>query len=119
MFEADSTTGNRVQGNFIGTDPTGATAIPNQFAGIGIFSPGNTIGGTAQGERNIISGNGDYGILISGGDNSDASANLIQGNFIGTDAGGSAALDLSNFEPDVAGVALAEALDQISSAARL
>lgn len=108
LLDFATISGNLVQGNFIGTDPTGSTAIPNQFAGIGIFGSGNTIGGSAPGARNVISGNVDYGILISSSEGPDASANLIQGNYIGTDASGSAAVGLSNEKPDVGGVVLAQ-----------
>jgi FG-GAP-like repeat len=107
LFETASATGNRVQGNFIGTTPAGSSAVPNLFAGVGIFSPGNTIGGIEPGARNVISGNIDYGILISS-DGSNASGNLIQGNYIGTNADGSAALALANDKPDVGGVVLAQ-----------
>jgi len=33
-----------VEGNYIGTDPTGTDAIANEY-GIGVYTPGNTIGG--------------------------------------------------------------------------
>ena len=51
--------------------------------------PNNTIGGTGTFERNVISGNGTNGILVYG---SAASGNLIEGNYIGTKASGTAAL---------------------------
>lgn len=73
-------TNNVVQGNYIGTDYTGAAAIPNR-AGISIGASSNTIGGTVHGSRNLISGNG-LGIDIGG------TANVVVGNFIGTDASG-------------------------------
>ena len=84
-------TGIIVQGNFIGTDVTGNSAIANSNSGVRIFDATNTtIGGTATGARNVISGNADVGILIDGG----ASGNKVQGNFIGTDVTGTA--DLGN-----------------------
>ena len=46
----------------------------------------NTIGGDTEGERNLISGNGDLGIRIDGANTSN---NTISGNFIGTNADGS------------------------------
>lgn len=82
-------TGNRVIGNLIGTNLAGTGPIPNQY---GIFlsgAPGNTIGGTTPGERNVISGNEQIGLRISG---LSARGNLIQGNFIGTDVSGRSAL---------------------------
>lgn len=82
--------GNRIQGNFIGTNASGTSALANQFDGIFINSaPGNTIGGTAAGAGNVISGNNDYGILIVG---AESSGNTIQGNVIGLNVAGLAAL---------------------------
>ena len=82
-------TGNQVQGNYIGTDNNGAAALPNTV-GVNIDSaPNNTIGGTTVAARNLISGNASNGISIA---NAGASGNQVQGNFIGTNAGGTAAL---------------------------
>jgi hypothetical protein len=80
-------TGNLVQGNFIGTDATGTYALPNQD-GVTIAdgATGNTIGGTRGEARNVIAGNAGYGVAIFNGGNS------IQGNYIGTDVTGSAAV---------------------------
>ena len=78
--------GNSIYGNFIGTDPTGTQARGNG-AGIGLFSPNNTIGGIVADRvnLNLISGNGGAGILVSG---ASANGNQIQGNYIGTDVTG-------------------------------
>jgi parallel beta-helix repeat protein len=85
--------GNVVRGNYVGTDPTGTAAIPNGTSapftgGVNIQSGGtNTlIGGTAPGAGNVISGNGGFGVFITG------SGTIIQGNLIGTDATGMHAL---------------------------
>jgi hypothetical protein len=75
---------NVVAGNFIGTDATGSQALGNGFTGIVINSVGNTVGGTEAGARNIISGNGNYGIEFW----SQGCAGLVQGNYIGTDVTG-------------------------------
>lgn len=84
----NATSGNIIQGNFIGTDPAGAIARGNDD-GVEIqFSSNNLIGGTTASARNIISGNAGNGIFVGTG----ASANVIQGNFIGTKANGTAAL---------------------------
>lgn len=82
--------GNIVQGNFIGTDVTGNVALENGTDGVAILGAhGNTVGGTAAGARNIISGNRDHGIET----NSPAgTGNVIQGNYIGTNATGTAAI---------------------------
>ena len=80
-------TGNTIQGNFIGTDYYGTQAVANQGGGIGLYlqSSGTVIGGTTASARNLISGNKGPGITISG----QATANLVEGNYIGTNAAGS------------------------------
>lgn len=80
---------NVIQGNFIGTDPSGLLARTNSGDGILVTSQGNLIGGTTAAARNIISGNGQAGILVSG---SGATGNVIEGNYIGTDIRGTNAL---------------------------
>ncbi|MEW6131283.1 MAG: CSLREA domain-containing protein [Acidobacteriota bacterium] len=74
--------GHLVQGNLIGTNAAGTSAIPNSEAGIHILNaPNLTIGGTIIGARNIISGNISCGIKIT---ETGSRGNLIQGNYIGT-----------------------------------
>jgi hypothetical protein len=92
IFMTAGTTGNLVQGSFIGTNAAGTGAIGN---GAGVATEGqsgnfssHTIGGTAPGARNIISGNNGPGISLGG----TLSGNLVQGNFIGTDVTGNAAV---------------------------
>jgi parallel beta-helix repeat protein len=77
--------GNLITGNDIGTEVTGTAARPNAGGGILVLSSGNTIGGLTSGDRNIISGNGVDGIFLT---DAGATHNLVQGNFIGTDATG-------------------------------
>jgi hypothetical protein len=82
--------GNLVQGNYIGTDLTGA-ARPFTRSGEGVSlsqSTGDTVGGTTPAARNIISGARGDGVDLFGG-NEDA---LIEGNYIGVDATGSHAV---------------------------
>jgi titin len=80
------TSGNRVQGNFIGTDASGTRAIPNGTSGVSISqgAAGNTVGGTAPGSGNVISANHDYGVFIAFA----ATGNAVQANAIGTDVSG-------------------------------
>ncbi len=91
-------TGNRVQGNLIGTDVSGTGGLPN--VSVGLFetlgavhiydsASNNTVGGTEAGAGNVISGNQGDGVLIVG---SGAAGNAIQGNLIGTDVTGSVEL---------------------------
>ena len=55
-----------IEGNMIGTSVSGDAAVPNEY-GVYIRSgTGNTIGGTASGEGNLISGNTHYGIWLFG-----------------------------------------------------
>ena len=82
-------TANLVEGNFIGTDVTGTVALGNGSEGVGIGGFSNTIGGTAAGAGNVISGNAGAGINILS-----ASGNVIEGNLIGTDLTG--ANDIGN-----------------------
>ena len=78
-----------MQGNFIGTDISGATAVPNGGEGVGIGgnTASNTIGGTTAAARNIISGYKGSAVEIF---NNGATGNLVQGNYIGTNAAGTA-----------------------------
>jgi len=82
-----------VEGNNIGTDSSGTVALAN---GIGVSIVGataNTIGGTVTGARNVIAGNTTLGVEITGSAPSlVASLNVVEGNFIGTNAAGKAAL---------------------------
>jgi uncharacterized repeat protein (TIGR01451 family) len=83
-------TGNKVLGNFIGTDITGFVALHNTFDGVRIVdAPRNVIGGLTAKEQNLISGNARNGVHISGGD---AVGNTVLGNLIGTESTGSTAL---------------------------
>ena len=82
--------GNHIEGNFLGTDPSGMLARPNTGVGIFVSSPDNIVGGTNPGARNLISGNAPFdGVYVSPANGiGDASGNMIQGNFIGTQADG-------------------------------
>jgi CSLREA domain-containing protein len=82
---------NRIERNFIGTDAAGASALANAANGIHIDgSSSNTIGGTTAAVRNVISGNTQYGVSITGG--GAAGLNSVQGNYIGTSAAGASAV---------------------------
>lgn len=82
--------GNVVVGNYIGTDHTGLSAVPNTY---GVLfddrANGNTVGGLAEGEGNLISGNTAFGAYCY---NNGTRANVIVGNLIGTDVTGRRAL---------------------------
>ncbi len=82
---------NLIEGNFIGTNAAGTAAFANRFDGIVIRgnASSNSIGGTATGAGNVISGNGNDGIEIL---NQGTTGNLVQGNDIGTNLGGTGAI---------------------------
>ena len=80
---------NVIEGNFIGTDATGTGALGNREDGLWIDRPGNRVGGSTAAARNVISGNGRYGILLSG---TTPTSTVIEGNRIGTDVSGSASV---------------------------
>ena len=92
---------NVVEGNFIGTDVSGLLALPNSGDGVDL-SPGfeNTIGGTASGAANVISGNQGSGIRLFAG----SSSNVVQGNLVGIDASGSGRLPNSGDGLDLTGM---------------
>jgi parallel beta-helix repeat protein len=88
---------NTVQGDFLGTDATGAAALPPApipspfFTGLSVASDGNLIGGPDPSDRNVVAGNADGGIVVSG------QGNTIQGNYVGVDVSGTKALGNSSY----------------------
>ena len=100
MTPDDSSTlsgNNIIEGNFLGAGPDGTGVVPdgkpplgNSYGILIVQSVGNTIGGTAPGEGNIIAANRSQGgLLIVGGGSSE---NLVEGNEIGTTLDGLQAL---------------------------
>ena len=89
--------GNRVEGNFIGTDATATKPLGNGSGsneGVRVEdAPSNTIGGTVTGAGNLISNNAGYGISIV---NPGAKGNVVQGNSIGADFGSGGPTPLRN-----------------------
>jgi hypothetical protein len=82
---------NFVQGNYIGADAAGTTAIPNGSGGLNLADGTtlNTVGGNNVAARNLISGNSGPGVYING---LGTTNNSIVNNFIGVSASGAAAL---------------------------
>ena len=89
---SNSSNGNTIQGNRIGTNAAGTGAIANVFEGILLYgSNSNTVGGAAAGAGNLISGNAGLGLHIDS-----SSGNVVLGNYVGVTASGNA--DLGNGE---------------------
>ena len=86
--------GNLIAGNLIGTDSTCAKALGNTGPGVSIgMTFSDTIGGSTAAARNVISGNGGQGILVTAAGTATSPAlDLILGNYIGTDGTGMNAL---------------------------
>ena len=82
-----TTNANVIQGNIIGTDPTGLIRLANGGIGVDVVSATNTVVGGVGAARNIIAGNG-TGIQIRTG----AAGTLVQNNYIGVAASGTAAI---------------------------
>jgi len=75
----DDATDNQVNGNLIGTNWTGTTAIPNGYSGVGVARgvTGSVI------RDNVISGNNEHGIVIE-----EATGNDVRDNDVGVAADG-------------------------------
>jgi hypothetical protein len=78
-----------ITGNFIGTDPGGSIGYPSApgtRTGIQVGGAGCRVGGPTRAERNVIAGISGSGVFVGTADVT------IQGNLIGTDRTGGAAL---------------------------
>ena len=104
----DDTANNVIQGNYIGLKQNGTVALANKSDGIDINlgAHHNTVGGTAPGERNVVSGNTSQGIEISHNPSLVAQANQIIGNYWGLNASGTAAVPNNDD-----GISLEDAVD--------
>jgi hypothetical protein len=82
-------TGHRVEGNFLGTGPSGTSPTEGNGYGVNVFNTDDsTIGGTSPKTRNLISGNAHFGTSSYGVWLQVASGNTIEGKLIGTDTNG-------------------------------
>jgi hypothetical protein len=102
--------GNTIAGNFLGINPagtTGGTGLGNANTSFDLVTPfragiyvdnasSNTIGGTTPAARNVVGGNILDNIHLSG-DAAGATANVVQGNFVGVNAAGTGILFTSGF----------------------
>lgn len=92
--DANPSGDNILQGNYIGLAANGTTPLPAGYAsGVGNAvligdSQNDLIGGTTSGARNVIASSAEYGV----GTRDAVTGLVIQGNYIGTDYTGSAAV---------------------------
>jgi hypothetical protein len=95
----------RIEGNFLGTDPSGTLDEGNEDCGVFLFeASNNTVGGPSRASRNLISGNDLCGVFIEGTDTSgfgSAHNNTIRGNLIGTKSAGIGSLGNGQSAVDV------------------
>jgi CSLREA domain-containing protein len=77
-----------VAGNFIGVETDGATVISNGTpVQVSNNTSGSIIGGTSPSARNVIASNGGFALILNDGSNT-----AVQGNYVGTNAAGTAAI---------------------------
>ncbi len=80
--------GHTIMGNFVGVTATGLAALANNDSGLSITtSTGVTVGGSNALEKNVFSGNNNFGIFLDNVDNSD-----FTNNYIGCDSTGNTAI---------------------------
>lgn len=83
---------NLLAGNFIGLDTDGATlAGASTCVFLGFGSSGNTVGSPSPADRNVIATSAGFGLLLI-----DGSA-VVQGNYLGVNAAGTAPLGAADF----------------------
>lgn len=96
-------TGNKIQGCYVGTDSSGEIRTANGgVGGVYLASGSNVLGTDGDGandvaERNLISGNTGVGVIVTG------NANVIAGNFIGTDKDGDTDLGNTGYGISISG----------------
>lgn len=112
IFVRDNQSGVSIKGNRVGTNATGTAALANQQQGVRIQDRPATglgqppwptqsggpviIGGSAAGAGNLLSGNGYSGLFVQ-------RPSIVQGNRIGTNAAGTAAIPNSTSPTQISG----------------
>jgi len=81
--------GNKIIGNYIGVGADGITPLGNGYGVVIGNAADNLVGGTTEGERNVISDSEDDGVQIF---DLGATGNKVSGNYIGLGADGSTLL---------------------------
>ena len=90
------TTGTIIEGNYIGTNAAGTTALANDGTGVNVLGMSNTIGGSVAGAGNVVSGNSAAGISLDGTYLTGSNNNIVEGNYVGTDYTGANAVSNGN-----------------------
>jgi uncharacterized repeat protein (TIGR01451 family) len=86
--------GAHIEGNFIGTNVAGDTALPNTGIGINVITASTVIiGGSGTAARNLVSGNMNGGIEVSG---IVSTGNAIMGNIVGPDLAGTTSISTAD-----------------------
>jgi titin len=89
LISGSGTSGNLVEGSYIGTDSSGQRALGNDIGVLVTGGSANRIGFPNTGDGNVISGNFTTGIEVRG---AGATGTTITDNFIGTNPAGTAAV---------------------------
>ncbi|MGE3270839.1 MAG: Calx-beta domain-containing protein, partial [Chloroflexota bacterium] len=80
-----------IRGNYIGVGQDGATPLPNKIGLHVNLAEDTDVGGKTEGRRNVISGNSEDQVLLTGVCGCIARTR-VRGNYIGTNAAGTAAV---------------------------
>ena len=99
QIDGPGASGNLIAGNSVGIGSDFVGSGPGNAGVLIDGAPNNTIGGTIAGARNIIADN-TSGVVITG---VTAVGNLVEGNYIGTDASGKVIAANSNYGVQIAG----------------
>lgn len=89
IFSGANATNNVITGNKVGTDSSGNQSVANGAYGILVTGGhNNTFGGSAESDRNLVSGNSGSGFALSNA----STGNHIENNYIGLNASGTSAV---------------------------
>ena len=91
--EGAGAVGTEILGNIVGLNAAGDAAVGNKGVGIAVVDvPSILIGGGSSIERNVVSGNGSHGIVVTSTLADGAANSRISSNYVGLDASGTAAI---------------------------
>ena len=91
--EGAGAVGAEISGNIVGLNAAGDAAVGNKGVGIAVVDvPSILIGGGSSIERNVVSGNGSHGIVVTSTLADGAANSRISSNYVGLDASGTAAI---------------------------